>query len=135
WPRPPKRARRSANNGLDAKTPRREGRRGLPRRSFFLPIPAGMRRKPSLRTELLFNLAFLATAALLLGVGTILIVQVVAPDLTLPQAFPLVLAIILLDVGVFIVFGRYLVTRHVLRPVGQIGAAAEAVAAGDLAAR
>jgi signal transduction histidine kinase len=94
-----------------------------------------MSRKPSLRTELLVNLAFLAGAALLLGAGTILLVQSLAPELTPGQAFPLVLVIVALDVGIFIVFGRYVVTRHVLRPVGRLMAAADAVAAGELAAR
>ena len=47
--------------------------------------------KPSLRTELLFNLAFLASAALLLGVGSLLAVQALAPDLTPGQAVLLIL--------------------------------------------
>src|SRR2546425_3414741 len=90
-----------------------------------------MATKPSLRTELLFNLAFLAAAALLLGVGTVLVASTFAPE----RAFPLVVTIVALDVGVFIVFGRYIVTRHVLRPVERLMAAAEAVARGDLGAR
>jgi two-component system, NtrC family, sensor kinase len=90
-----------------------------------------MASKPSLRTELLFNLAFLAAAALLLGVGTILLASTVAPQ----RAFPLVITIVSLDVGIFIVFGHYIVTRHVLRPVERLMAAADAVAGGDLAAR
>jgi len=91
--------------------------------------------KPSLRTELLFNLAFLASAALLLGVGSLLAVQALAPNLTPGQAVLLILAVVMLDVGIFIVFGGYLVTRHVLRPVSRLMAVADAVAAGDLAAR
>ena len=94
-----------------------------------------MARKPSLRAELLFNLAFLATAALLLGVGTIMAVGALAPGLTPGQLFPIVIAIVAADAGVFIVFGRYLVTRHVLRPVERLIAAADAVAEGDLGAR
>jgi len=90
-----------------------------------------MAAKPSLRTELLFNLAFLAAAALLLGVMTILLASAVAPE----RAFPLVITIVALDVGVFIVFGHYIVTRHVLRPVERLIAAADAVVGGDLAAR
>ena len=87
--------------------------------------------KPSLRTELLFNLAFLAAAALLLGVGTILLASTFAPE----RAFPLVLTIVALDVGIFIVFGHYIVTRHVLRPVERLMAVADAVVGGDLVAR
>ncbi|HXF94508.1 MAG TPA: ATP-binding protein [Gemmatimonadales bacterium] len=93
------------------------------------------RAKPSLRTELLFNLAFLAAAALLLGVGTILLVGVLAPELGPDRLFPVVLLIVLLDVAIFIVFGSYLVRRHVLRPLQRLMAVADAVAAGDLAAR
>src|SRR5689334_17064155 len=94
-----------------------------------------MATKPALRTELLFNLAFLAAAALLLGVGTIVGVQAVAPGLSPGQTLPLILIIVALDVGVFIVFGSYLVRRHILRPLGRVTAVADAVAAGDLAAR
>jgi len=90
-----------------------------------------MASKPSLRTELLFNLAFLAAAALLLGVLTILLANVVAPE----RAFPMMITIVTLDVGIFIVFGHYIVTRHVLHPVERLMAAADAVASGDLAAR
>src|SRR5438445_4673052 len=90
-----------------------------------------MASKPSLRTELLFNLAFLAAAALLLGVGTILVASTFAPE----RAFPLVLTIVALDVGIFIVFGHYVVTRHVLRPVERLMGVADAVASGDLGAR
>src|SRR6266704_2444146 len=86
---------------------------------------------PSVGTELLFNLAFLAAAALLLGVGTILLASTFAPE----RAFPLVLTIVALDVGIFIVFGHYIVTRHVLRPVERLMAVADAVVGGDLVAR
>ena len=90
-----------------------------------------MASKPSLRTELLFNLAFLAAAALLLGVGTILVASTFAPE----RSFPLILTIVALDVGIFIVFGHYIVTRHVLRPVERLMAVADAVVGGDLVAR
>src|SRR5437870_2166067 len=90
-----------------------------------------MASKPSLRAELLFNLAFLAAAALLLGVGTILVASTFAPE----RSFPLILTIVALDVGIFIVFGHYIVTRHVLRPVERLMAVADAVVGGDLVAR
>jgi signal transduction histidine kinase len=92
-------------------------------------------RKPSLRTELLFNLAFLAAAALLLGVGTILLAALLAPDLTPNQFVPLVLAIVAVDVGIFVVLGSYLVRRHVLRPLERIITVADSVASGDLDSR
>lgn len=90
-----------------------------------------MASKPSLRTELLFNLAFLAAAALLLGVSTVMLVAGLAPD----RAFPFVLIVVPLDVVAFIFFGRYLVGRLVLKPVERLVAVADAVAAGDLGAR
>jgi len=91
--------------------------------------------KPSLKAELLFNLAFLASAALLLGVATILALEALTSGLTPGQLLPLVLVTVVVDVGIFIVFGRYLVTRHVLLPVERLMRAADAVAEGDLAAR
>src|SRR2546430_9843981 len=70
-----------------------------------------MSAKPSLRTELLFNLAFLAAAALLLGVVTVLLVSAVAPE----RAVLLILTIVAADVAIFIVFGRYVVDRKSTR--------------------
>src|SRR5438034_3891533 len=69
-----------------------------------------MPAKPALRTELLFYLSFLAAAALLVGVATLLVATSFAPEGT----FALVMLMIALEVGVFIVFGRDLVDRVVL---------------------
>ncbi|HYK11978.1 MAG TPA: ATP-binding protein [Gemmatimonadales bacterium] len=91
--------------------------------------------KPSLKTELLFNLAFLAAAALLLGVASILALEALTAGLTSGELLPLVLVTVAVDVGIFIIFGRYIVTRHVLRPVERLMNAADAVASGDLGAR
>src|SRR2546429_8656987 len=90
-----------------------------------------MAAKPSLRTELLFNLAFLAAAALLLGVVTVLLVSAVAPE----RAVLLIVTIVAADVAVFIIFGRYIVARHVMRPMGRVVAVAGAVTAADIGAR
>src|SRR5213594_1953419 len=90
-----------------------------------------MRPKPALRTELLFYLSFLAAAALLVGVATTVVAGSIAPG----EEFWMVMALVALEVGVFVVFGRHLVTRLVLRPLGQLTATADAVAAGDLVAR
>src|SRR5438094_1295465 len=90
-----------------------------------------MRPKPALRTELLFYLSFLAAAALLVGVATTVVAGSIAPG----EEFWMVMALVALEVGVFVVFGRHLVTRLVLRPLGQLTATADAVAAGDLEAR
>lgn len=90
-----------------------------------------MARKPSLRTELLVNLAFLAAAALTLGVVTVSVVSAVAPE----RALFVTLTVVPLDVVVFVLFGRYLVTRLILRPVERLVAVADAVSSGDFAAR
>src|SRR6059036_1616003 len=90
-----------------------------------------MRPKPALRTELLFYLSFLAAAALLVGVATTVVAGSIAPG----EEFWMVMALVALEVGVFVVFGRHLVTRLMLRPLGQLTATADAVAAGDLDAR
>jgi two-component system NtrC family sensor kinase len=90
-----------------------------------------MRPKPALRTELLFYLSFLAAFALLVGVGTSLLALAVAPE----RGVIMVIVLVALEVGVFILYGRALVTRLVLRPLDRVRAAADAVADGDLEAR
>src|SRR2546423_12382558 len=78
-----------------------------------------MPAKPALRTELLFYLSFLAAAALLVGVATMLVVNVVAPQRT----FVLLLVLVALEVGVFVVFGGSLVHRLLLPPPHPVAAA------------
>jgi two-component system, NtrC family, sensor kinase len=90
-----------------------------------------MPAKPALRTELLFYLSFLAAAALLVGVLTILVAGVFAPDRT----YILVMLLVALEVTVFVVFGRHLINRLVLFPLERVVATADAVADGDLARR
>ncbi|HVH10156.1 MAG TPA: HAMP domain-containing sensor histidine kinase [Gemmatimonadales bacterium] len=90
-----------------------------------------MPAKPALRTELLFYLSFLAAAALLLGVGTMVLVTAIAPQRT----FILLIVLVALEVGVFVVFGGYWVQRLVLGPLARVVATADAVAEGDLARR
>src|SRR5256885_13764411 len=90
-----------------------------------------MPAKPALRTELLFYLSFLAAAALLVGVATMVVVTVLAPQRT----FVLLLLLVGLEVGVFVVFGGSLVQRLGLRPLARLVATADPVAAGDPAPR
>ena len=66
-----------------------------------------MARKPSLRSELLFSLAFLAAAALMLGVCTVIIIGSMASDMSSQRLLLLVIGIVVADVGVFILFGRF----------------------------
>lgn len=87
--------------------------------------------KPSLRRELLFNFALLAGAALSLAVLAALIAQSLRPGVALVALLGLILA----DVVVIFLFGRYLITRLVLRPMADLVEAAEALAAGDLEQR
>jgi two-component system, NtrC family, sensor kinase len=90
-----------------------------------------MRTKPALRTELLFYLSFFAAAALLVGVATTVVATSIAPG----WEYWMVMVLVALEVGIFLVFGRYLVARLVLRPLERLMATADAVADGDLNAR
>ena len=89
------------------------------------------RPKPALRSELLFYLSFLAAFALLVGVGTSLLALALAPG----QGVAIIVALVALEVGIFVLYGRSLVSRVVLRPLTRVMEAADAVADGDLAAR
>jgi len=93
--------------------------------------PRRARPKPALRTELLFYLSFLAAFAILVGVATSLLALAAAPE----QGVVLVVVLVAAEVGVFLFYGRSLVSRLVLRPLGRVMAAADAVADGDLDAR
>src|SRR5216117_14260 len=90
-----------------------------------------MRTKPALRTELLFYLSFFAAAALLVGVATTVVATSMAPG----WEYWMVMVLVALEVGIFLVFGRYLVARLVLRPLDRLMSTADAVADGDLNAR
>lgn len=88
-----------------------------------------MKRKPSLRTELLVNLTILAAAALVLAAGSALVAPLLGDD---ARGGALLLLLIVADLAVLVVFGRYLVTRLVTRPLEELVRATEAVAAGEL---
>jgi len=90
-----------------------------------------MRPKPALRTELLFYMSFLAAFALLVGVATSLLALALAPD----QGVAMIVTLVVLEVAIFILYGRGLVTRLVLRPLDRVVAAADSVADGNLDAR
>jgi signal transduction histidine kinase len=88
--------------------------------------------KPSLRTELLLNIAVLAAGALVLAVLSALL----APMLGGGGLGALFLAgLVLADLVIFIAFGRYLVARLITRPIDELVAATSAVAAGELKRR
>ena len=95
-------------------------------------MSATARPLPSLRTELLGNLAVLATAALMLAVASLLVFTGIAES---RHAAVWLTMLVLADVGIFVVFGNYLVRRLVIRPLDEMVAVAEAIAEGDLARR
>jgi signal transduction histidine kinase len=86
--------------------------------------------KPALRTELLASLTLLAAAAILVGV-TSSVLAVVGGQL----GPALLIVLVAMEIGVFVLYGRTLVERLVLRPLDRVIAATDAVADGDLTAR
>ena len=96
------------------------------------PAERSRERRPSLRTELLFNLAVLAAGALVLAAGSALLAPLLGEG---RLGAGLLIGLIAADVLIFIAFGRYLVTRLVTGPMETLVAATEAVAAGELQRR
>ena len=90
------------------------------------------RSKPSLRTEFLLNLAALAGGALVLAVVSAALAPLLGRG---PLGFALLVALIAVDLVIFVAFGRYLVSRLVTRPMDALVDATEAVAAGELSRR
>jgi len=88
--------------------------------------------KPSLRTEMLLNLAVLAAGALVLAVFSAVLAPLLGQGLL---RFVLLTVLIVADVAIFIGFGRYLVTRLVTEPMDTLVGATQAVAAGEMARR
>ena len=89
-------------------------------------LPGGPLR--SLRTELLFNLAFLTSAAVILAGMTTLLVATLDPDAAVWALGILWAASTLL----FVLFGRHLVHRLVLRPLDELSQEADRLATGQL---
>src|SRR5213596_2279288 len=89
------------------------------------------RPKSALRVELLFYLTFLAAFAILVGAATSQLALAISPE----RGVFLVVVFIAAEVGIFVLYGRSLVTRLVLRPLSRVMDTADAVADGDLAAR
>jgi signal transduction histidine kinase len=89
------------------------------------------RPKPALRVELLFYLTFLAAFAILVGVATSQFALSIAPE----RGVFLVVVFIALEVAIFVLYGRSLVNRLILRPLSRVMDTADAVADGDLGAR
>jgi two-component system NtrC family sensor kinase len=91
-----------------------------------------LERAVSLRTELLVNLATLATAALLLAITTIVLFDAV---LATPSGLALLICLVTADIVVFLLFGYHLTGRLVLQPLDAVVAAADRIAGGERATR
>ena len=107
-----------------------ELRRRAGDRTAARPAKSPGRRRGSLRAELLFNLSFLAVAALLMALWTATVLRISGPR----PAWVLLL-LLGVDVTVFVVLGRYLIDRLVVRPLQTAVATAEAIAAGEYSRR
>lgn len=86
----------------------------------------------SLRTELLLNLATLATAALLLAISTIVLFDAV---LATPSGVMLLTVLVTADIVVFLLFGYHLIGRLVLQPLADVVGSAGRIATGERACR
>jgi signal transduction histidine kinase len=95
------------------------------------PDPTTRAPRPSLKRELLLNFALIAGAAISLAVLTALVAQVLQPGLAVVGLILMIVA----DVAVLFLFGRYLLEKLVLHPLGELVATADDLASGDLAAR
>jgi two-component system NtrC family sensor kinase len=102
--------------------------------TFMARISGGhaSRPKPSLKTELLFNLAVLAAGALLLAVVSSALAPLLGHGL-LGSAF--LVFLVAADLVIFVAFGAYLVSRLITKPMDALVDATGAVAAGELGRR
>jgi signal transduction histidine kinase len=86
----------------------------------------------SLRTELLVNFAILAVSALVFAVASVvLLYDTIDPG----RAILYISLLIAADVAVVVVYGAFQLRRLIVQPLRRTVAAAEAIAAGDLARR
>ncbi|HEX9937124.1 MAG TPA: HAMP domain-containing protein, partial [Longimicrobium sp.] len=83
-----------------------------------------------MRAELLFNLTFLAAAALVLALWTATVLRIIGGANTWTLAL-----LLLVDTAAFVLLGGYLIDRMVVRPLRMAVATAEGIAAGDYARR
>ncbi len=86
----------------------------------------------SLRIELLLSLAVLVLAALVIGIGSVVLF---GDLLNGPRGALYLSLLIIADVWVLVLFGAHQLRRLVVTPLDRVAAAAEAIAGGDLALR
>ena len=90
-----------------------------------------MQHRPGLERVLLLNLAILALGALSLAVLTALVAQMLRPGFAVAGLVCMILA----DVAVLFLFGRFLLSRMVFKPLRDLTTATEQVAAGEFSVR
>jgi two-component system NtrC family sensor kinase len=91
-----------------------------------------MAERPTLRRELIAAFVLVFTGAFLVASTGILLLL---PQLdSAAQSALYVLLILILDVGIFAIFGHLLITRRVLRPIDRLVSGAETFAQGELSA-
>jgi signal transduction histidine kinase len=89
----------------------------------------GPKASRSLRSELLFNLGFLAAAALVLALSAAGILPATSAD---QSGSPWLLGVlVVVDVAIFLVLGNYLLNRLVLAPLAESVQVAQEIAGGD----
>ncbi|HVO36212.1 MAG TPA: ATP-binding protein [Gemmatimonadales bacterium] len=96
------------------------------------PGERASRPNPSLRTELLLNLAVLAAGALVLAVLSAVLSPLLGRGFL---GFALLTVLIAADVAIFLGFGRFLISRLVTAPMEALVEATQAVASGELSRR
>jgi two-component system, NtrC family, sensor kinase len=101
-------------------------------RTYAVPRREPGAARVSLRSELLFQLACLAAAAVLLALWTVFVVQ--HPFF---ERFGVLwlFALVAIDLLVFVLLGRFLLERFVMRPLGATADAAAKIADGDFELR
>jgi signal transduction histidine kinase len=87
--------------------------------------------RPSLKRELILNFALIGGAAISLAVVTALVGRLLEPQ----NAALGLTALVVADVAILFFFGRHLIERLVLRPLGELTRAADELASGNLEAR
>jgi two-component system, NtrC family, sensor kinase len=97
-----------------------------------LAMMRNLKPLPSLRTELLASIAFLAAGALVFAVATVLFGAAM-----LMEAYGALLVILLIvaDVAVLLAFCGHVMRRLIIRPLDEAVLTAEAIASGDLTRR
>ena len=86
------------------------------------------KKRPRLQKELLFNLSLLTAAAVLVAVASALVSQLVTPR----RAAVVLSFLIVADIAVVAIIGRYLINKLVLQPLHDLNQTTTRIAAGNL---